>query len=437
MQALAVWLYDTHIADLHADHRGRPGWTWSDAAYGRWGSQSRVVSHLLPVTSPGTRANPARVRVFLDGLLPEGNARTNYALSAGVAPEDTFGLISAYGRDTAGALVFQGLAEDAPDRTGSYERATDPEVATLLREADRHSPADHTLRGNQSISLAGMIPKIGLHRDAVGWLRCLGGAPSTWILKIAHPETSPVADVVDTEALALALARSLGLTTVDAHVLSVDGVRAIAVSRYDRKADESGRIRRVHQEDSAQALSISTADPTRKFQYGNALPSLSAIAEILRAGGAEPDDLLRLVTFNVAIGNTDMHAKNISVLRLPDGSARLAPAYDTSMHLHHPTSQRRFGFDIDGESDLDRIDTRALVAEGRSWRLPERRATELVTSTLEGLGRALDEVDRAAHPGVGDGAVETVAARVSSLLAGALTVAPAVRARRGPRRRST
>lgn len=273
--------------------------------------------------------------------------------------------------------------------------------------------------------------------EPVGWLRCLGGAPSTWILKIAHPETSPVADVVDTEALALALARSLGLTTVDAHVLSVDGVRAIAVSRYDRKAEENGRIRRVHQEDSAQALDINTADPTRKFQYGNALPSLSAIAEILRAGGAEPDELLRLVTFNVAIGNTDMHAKNISVLRLPDGSARLAPAYDTSMHLHHPTSQRRFGFDIDGESDLDRIDTRALVAEGRSWRLPERRATELVTSTLEGLGRALSEVDRAAHPGVSDGAVETVAARVSSLLAGALTVVPAVRARRGPRRRST
>lgn len=434
MEALAVWLYDTHVADLRASG-GKLEWVWSEAAYDRWGYQSRVVSHLLPISTPGDHAHPARVRVFIDGLLPEGNARTNYALSAGLAPEDTFGLISTYGRDTAGALVFQAQDEDRPDRHGSYERATEAEVATLLQEADRHSPADPTLRGNQSISLAGTIPKIGLHRDAEGWLRCLGGAPSTWILKVAHPEASPSADVVDTEAFALALARTLELTTVDAFVLTADHQRAIAVSRYDRKPGANGRIGRLHQEDAAQALGINTADPTRKFQYGNTLPSLTAVAEVLRASGAEPDELLRLVTFNVGIGNTDLHAKNVSLLRLPDGSVTLAPAYDTSMHLHHPTSERRFGFDVDGQNHLDLIDAPTLVAEGRAWRLPERRATQLVASTLEALANALETEDRAHHPGVSDAAFETVVRWVSRLLAGAPRVAPAPRARRGPRRR--
>jgi serine/threonine-protein kinase HipA len=42
----------------------------------------------------------------------------------------------------------------------------------------------------------------------------------------------------------------------------------------------------------------------------------------------------------VAIGNTDAHAKNISLLRHPDGTAILAPAYDVAMHVHHPTGAR-------------------------------------------------------------------------------------------------
>lgn len=405
-------------------------------AYDRWGSQSRVVSHLLPITAPGTQPHPAKVRVFIDGLLPEGNARTNYALAAGVAPEDTFALIATYGRDTAGALVFQGVDEDAPNRHGSYEVASDDEVATLLREADRHSPADPSLRGNQSISLAGMIPKVGLHRDGERWLRCLGGAPSTWILKVAHPETSPFADVVDTEAYALALARQLGLTTVDAQVLTLAGQRAIAISRYDRAAGTHGQIRRLHQEDAAQALGLDTSDPTRKFQFGNALPSLAAIADVLRAGGSEPDQLLRLITFNVAIGNTDMHAKNISVLRPADGSARLAPAYDTAMHLHHASSERRFGFDVAGESRLDLLGAPALVAEGRSWRLPERRAAELVRSTLVALTEALGTVDRTPHPGVSKQAFATVENRVTALLAGVPARQPVDRPRRSPRRQT-
>ena len=74
-------------------------------------------------------------------------------------------------------------------------------------------------------------------------------------------------------------------------------------------------------------------------QRGKNLPSLQAIATVLRNGGQEPDSLLALTAFNLAIGNSDAHAKNISLLRPQDGSYSLAPAYDVAMEgMPGPTS---------------------------------------------------------------------------------------------------
>ena len=53
-------------------------------------SGDRLLSAKLTI---GTTPVPPLVKAYLDGLLPEGNARVNHALTAGVAPDDTFGLI--------------------------------------------------------------------------------------------------------------------------------------------------------------------------------------------------------------------------------------------------------------------------------------------------------------------------------------------------------
>lgn len=88
-------------------------------------------------------------------------------------------------------------------------------------------------------------------------------------------------------------------------------------------------------------------------------PSLAATADILRAGGSEPDEPLRLVAFNVAIGSTDAQAESTSFLRLPDGTARLAPAYDTAMHLRSEASSGIAAMDVAGR--------RAMRDPQRTW----------------------------------------------------------------------
>jgi serine/threonine-protein kinase HipA len=131
-----------------------------------------------------------------------------------------------------------------------------------------------------------------------------------------------------------------------------------------------------------------------------------------------------LTTFNLAIGNTDAHAKNISILRHPDGRAELAPAYDTAMHLHHRDGDRTFAMDVNGKRAMDEIGADDLLAEATTWPLSGRRAIQLVGDTLGRLSDALDSIDTAAYPGVPDTAWEVVARRTRVLLAGVPSITP-------------
>lgn len=256
-----------------------------------------------------------------------------------------------------------------------------------------------------------MVPKIALHRAGQTWQACKAGAPSTWIVKRGAAPESGIADVIDTEAASLDLARRVGLTTVETEILEYGGVRAIAISRYDRGHGDDPRI---HQEDLAQAIGLNTSDPNRKFQWGSKFPTLRHGAEVLKADGGNPDDLLRLATFSHLVGNTDMHAKNISFIRRADGSVTLSPAYDISMHLHHRRHNRRFALDVNGKFLVSDVTVDDLVAEGRSWGLPERRARRVVDTTVADLAKALGGIDRSAHPGVSAEAWAIVDERVAA-----------------------
>lgn len=399
--ALDVHLYGTRIATLtrgRSDHRLT--WIWTGEAAQRWGLTSRIVSHGIPTGAEGTQVPDLRTGVFTDGLLPEGSARLHYAVNAAIDPEDTFALLARYGQDTAGALVFVPHGHLPDSAPGTPHPLDGADVRELLEEA-----SSSARRGAlTSTSLAGLVPKIALDRTPEGhWLRPAYGAPSTWIVKIAHPADSEAADVVDTETACLDLGRRIGVTTIAAEILHLDGLRAIAVSRYDRPVSAGGQVQRTHQEDLAQALGIATADPTRKFQRGRRIPSWSAAADVLRAGGGALSPLARLVCFSYLVGNTDHHAKNTSFLRFPDGRVALAPAYDIAAHLHHPGTHRT-ALDLAGESAFETLTIDHVVEEITSWDIPRVRALAAVTDVVTDLRDALGAIDRDSHPGVGDAA---------------------------------
>jgi serine/threonine-protein kinase HipA len=414
---LDVWLYGTLVARLHQQGARQLALEWTPQAAERWSINSTVLSVLLPIT-PGQPPHPARVRAFFAGLMPEGEARTHLAVDAGVETDDVFGMMNAYGRDVAGALIIQAEGSGEPSAEGTLHQISDADIREKLLRANANTAPLGVVPGITSISLAGMQPKIALRRGDNGtWFECLDGAPSTHILKPGRPSGSPAADLIYNEAFCLDLARHLELTTIDAEVQKFAGLDALVVSRYDRVVTD-GHVARVHQEDCAQMLGLNTDDPARKFQYGAALPSLRRIAEVLNQEYAPQRPLLELTTLNIALGNTDAHAKNISVLHHDNGDLALAPAYDISPHRHYPHTGRRSAMDVNGTQDIDAITVVALVAEGVSWGLKDAVAADAVTSVLE---RTREYVSAQGPPSsmlVGEPVLETISRRVLNLLNG-------------------
>lgn len=412
---LDLWLYGTRAAHLRSSRRGVE-LDWTQEALSRWGVGSRVLSHLLPVgTEEG--AHPARVRVWLDGLLPEGRSRTALAVDRGVDPEDPLALLTVLGRDVPGAAILVPVGSPDPTGQGHAEPIDPQDIADMLRLAAHAAPVGRD-RYDSLTSLPGFEPKIALVRRPDGtWVRPVDGAASTHILKLSRPAGSATADLIDTEAAALDLARRVGLSTGEAWIETFEDQRSIVVTRFDRvAADDGAPAGRVHQEDLAQALGIATADPERKFQRGRAVPSYRAAAQVLLDGASTTDQLLALVTLTVAVGDTDAHAKNLAFLHRAAGDrTALAPAYDVSMHMHSPAASGALALTVAGRQRITTVTGADLIAEGISWGMSARRATRTVIATLDRLAGAMGEIDRDRHAGVTAQAWQTVERRVRDL----------------------
>jgi serine/threonine-protein kinase HipA len=365
-------MYGKNVATIVRE-RGRPRLAYTQEALDNFQLGTPLLSLSLPLTN---RQYPqGTVRPFLDGLLPEGEARKSIARDVGVGETDTFGLIRELGRDCAGAIVIQPMDEAAPIRPTilTAEKLEPEELETLVREL---KSAPLGVGGRVRISLAGVQEKLVLTRMLDGsWGRPVDGTPSTHILK---PEIAAYPETVENEAFCMRVAKRLGLDVANVETTVVGARKLIVVERYDRIIDGGGSVERVHQEDFCQATGTA---PDLKYEE-NGGPSLKRIASILE-GVAIPgslDTLLRSVTVNSMIGNGDAHAKNFSLLHNPDESLQLTPLYDLMSTLYYEDD--RLAMRIDNVLRTNRVTADRIVNEAVSWGMPRTRATEIVNDVL-------------------------------------------------------
>lgn len=371
--ALAVWLDGDRVAVI-SQERNRLRLSYTQEALGRYPLGLPLLSLSLPLTS--RRYTQGIVQPFLDGLLPEGEARRAIADDLNVRASDTYALIRELGRDCAGALVIQPAEEPAPARptTATAERLSDAEISELVANL-RSAPLGVGRRVR--VSLAGVQEKLLLTRMRDGsWGQPVDGTPSTHILK---PEIRDFPNAVENEAFCMRLAKHLGLPVAAIETTTIDGRKLIVVQRYDRVVHPDGSLDRLHQEDFCQA----TGEPPDKKYEENGGPSLHQIAEILQtvAGLHSVEVLLRAVTLHVLVGNGDAHAKNYSLVHDQGGALRLAPLYDVMSTLFYGAD--RLAMYVDNVHRTDRVTADRIVNEATRWGLSRRRAIELVVEVLD------------------------------------------------------
>lgn len=303
----------------HLRRAGEVNWFESLPEY--WESDQRVV--LGQVFEEHDRSWRPSVRVALptwfSHLLPEGRLRQAVAEAADINERREFFLLSRVGGDDLpGAIrVHSADADEGEAPTSETDEVLDEDDVAVLK-----------------FSLAGIQLKFSVIRDGERGLTVPArGRAGEWIAKL--PDQRPgFKGVPEAEYAGLELARQAGINVPNTELVDVssiaglpdwstrDGKTALLIERFDRTPDQ----RRVHVEELAQVLDISTGNYLFKYRRTN-FETVASITSAL-CGSESVGEVVDRIVLNVLFGNGDAHAKNWAY-RYPDGrTAELAPAYD-------------------------------------------------------------------------------------------------------------
>jgi serine/threonine-protein kinase HipA len=349
MTTLPVYFEQRRVGTIDVDKTG-PGFTYDP----NWVALRGAFPISLTMPLRSDRIAPETFLPWAANLLPESEQLRTLGQILGMARSDVIGLLSAIGRDTAGALSI-----GEPGRTASVQwRPIDkPED---LEKVIEELPSKPFLVGEEgvSMSLAGVQTKLAVSIDDKRRV-CIpmNGSPSTHILK---PDAQRLCGGVQNEAFCLTLARHMKIPTPNITTGQAGKRTYLLVERHDR-TNVAGRWRRLHQEDYCQALGKPPSAKYESNQTGIYGPTMKDMFELTRRHLSSIDilHLLDMVVFNVLACNTDAHAKNYSIIIRGNG-ASLAPIYDVLCGEVWDSVTKNLAQKIAGESRGDYL-------KGRHW----------------------------------------------------------------------
>ena len=348
-----------------------------------------ALSPHLPLTAEtlldGASKRP--VQWYFDNLLPEEGQRILLAGDANMEAADAFGLLAWYGAESAGAVTL--LPPDAaPQKVEPLRPLPDDALEARIRQLPK-APLTHA--AIKRMSLAGAQHKLAVVLQDDALFEPAGATPSTHILKPDHPDEDYPHSVIN-EYFVMRLAKRLGLDVPEVHRRYVPSP-VYLIDRFDRVPADQGWQRR-HVIDACQLLGL---DRSFKYSQGS-MESLAALANACRSPAVARARLFGWLVFNVLVGNSDAHLKNLSFLVSHEG-VQLAPFYDLlSVAMYDSAAfdkkgwptQTRLAWPILGVRHFSDINRGLLLEAGASLNLAKGTAQRL----LENLrSRAVQEAE--------------------------------------------
>ena len=412
---------DTADVDVYLDGRrvgtlsratGRGGPTTFTYDVQVVGDPTAAVSVRMPV-----RAAPYPEHDTLacfENLLPDGDLRDLLAASLKRASTDVVGLLGVLGGECAGALSLWPRGQTPPAQptylpcgAADVRAAFAPSsLAGAINVRRPRSPDDAggdvskglaQMLASARMSMSGAQEKLVLYRrpqtgtelsgDTPEYRLPVAGAPSTVLVK---RERSRFPGLLHNELTAMALMAAIGVPTADHTVCALDdGVYETA--RFDRICHPDGSVTRLHAEDGCQ---LTGKSPLAKYaQTGG--PTYAELTDALRRHGTDPGTdtpvLFRWAVANLALGNRDAHAKNISMFRTEEGALRLAPAYDVVCTMAYTDLDTELPLVFAGAQHLSQLTPPSIVKAARSFKITTALARELVADVCDRLDASRDD----------------------------------------------
>lgn len=387
VEQLIVYRSGVEVGTLRRLQKGSE-FRYSEAFLGS--SQSPVAIH-LPKTPEGIKVEGIlNLPTYFAGLLPEGVMYSAIVALIGSAVDDLFAVLAATGADAIGDIDVRipGQSSHKPE-LGLAEAA---ELIGSLLNRNASAAADRIT------AVPGAQPKLSIG----GIVR--SGRKAGYIVKFNPPEYP---GLIKNEFACMNLARHCGIRVPRVRI----DQGALIVTRFDRLWDKRARLlRKLHVEDMCQVMDLF---PNAKY----AMEYSDLLTEMAKQGVSKPSllDAIRLYVYSYIIGNGDLHAKNVSLMRDEvDGQWRLSPGYDllsTLPYADQLPGAARMALALADES-FGRFTVDEFTELGSSLDLPSAAVRRAIASTASAV---LKNLYRLEEHGFLKDVLTTISGRARSL----------------------
>jgi len=354
--------------------------------YDKWKKEGFELSpHLKFETS--TSEN---IKNFLKNLLPEGENLDDISIFLQISKYNTFGLIKEIGKDVAGAVNFYTELPKIKEK-----KFIEIPKAKLLQKIKNINYENILVwDGKVRLSIAGVGKKLPVMIKEGKFGFGEGEYASTHILKF----DKKTLHLVENEYLSLWMAKQVGLDVNEAEILEMEGEKILAVKRFDREFIND-KINKKHIIDGVQLLNM---PPEYKYQkvYGKnsvvegvTIAKLSnAIEKYTKNPLKEKEKFINWILFNLIIGNSDAHGKNISFYVGKEGIS-ITPFYDIlNTSLYKEFYDTKLALSIGDNFDLENITYEDLLDLAYDLRVKEGFLIKRLKSLLTKIEKTLNNL---------------------------------------------
>lgn len=356
------------------------------------GGQGFPISpHLKP-----DECRSEQIKRFLSNLLPEGKWLEELSIDNQISKNNIFALVAAIGAETTGALTFQYAGEDKKDYPTEFRAVSQEELTERIAQRQQVSIAKWD--GKPRLSVAGVqdkLPLLFMPDGEMGFGE--GDLASTHILKFGKRLDM---HMVVNEFICMELARSVKLPVAKVS-LQRFGEPVLLVERFDRRWNK-GNVDRLHLIDGCQILDL---PPTYKYERpfgksgegakirtGASLPKLFAACRHCRIPAKAIRDLLNWVLFQLIIGNSDAHGKNISFF-INKAGIDMAPGYDLlNIDIYGDEFDHDLAMAIGDEFVIDEVLPYQLAEMCDECKLPQRQVSMAFKLLCTSVQKNLDNL---------------------------------------------
>jgi len=328
-RALAVWMNGERVGTWVTHPSASDEFRYVP----RWlvGKTARPISLSMPLRSVAYKGTV--VQAYFDNLLPDSRKiRDRLQHRLGAASSSAFDLLTAIGRDCAGAIQLLPDDEPAPKvRKIEGTPLTRKQIERHLTDMLSSTPGSPEENEDFRISLAGAQEKTAFLNLQGRWMKPKGATPSTHIFKLPIGTGGGGIDLstsVENEWLCAQIVRAFGIPVASCVMEQFGDQKVLVVERFDRRmSPDRSWILRLPQEDLCQA----TGTPSDRKYESDGGPGIRKIMELLLGSSNASEDRVAFFKTQVLfwmLCAIDGHAKNFSLHIEARGAYRLTPRYD-------------------------------------------------------------------------------------------------------------